>query len=238
MLRYPAKIQPDTVGFMVSFRDIPEALSAGDTREHAESQAADALLAAMDFYFEDRRVVPSPSAPKKGELMISLPASVSAKVLVLNQMIQQHVAPGELARRMGSRKKDVNRIIDLGHTTKIDTIAAALASLGSELELSVRQTLNEKKFGSKGTAKKNASSPIPADGTIPHEVIELMTENGWSIVRAWREYLGITQADMAARLNIQHPSYLAMEAPDARPRRATRERLAEALGVQYDQLNV
>lgn len=63
MLRYPAKIAPDTVGFMVTFRDIPEALSAGQTREEAEAMAADALLVAMDFYFEDRRPVPPPRRP-------------------------------------------------------------------------------------------------------------------------------------------------------------------------------
>lgn len=138
MLRYPAKIEPDTVGFMVTFRDIPEALSAGETREEAEAMAADALLVAMDFYFEDRRPVPPPSAPVGDEVMVALPASASAKVLLLNEMLAQHVTPSELARRMDTRKQEVNRIIDLGHATKIDTIAAALSSLGRELELTVR----------------------------------------------------------------------------------------------------
>jgi len=79
---------------------------------------------------------------------------------------------------------------------------------------------------------------IPADGTIPHEVVELMTGNGWSSVRAWREYLGITQTEMAARLGIRQPSYAAMEAPGARPRRATSERIAAALGVQLTQIDL
>lgn len=79
---------------------------------------------------------------------------------------------------------------------------------------------------------------IPADGTIPHEVILLMTENDWSIIRAWREYLGVTQTEMAARLDIRQPSYSAMEAPDAKPRKATRERIATALGLQFDQVDV
>lgn len=138
MLRYAAKIEPDTPGFLVTFRDIPEANSAGDTREEAEAMAADALLVAMDFYFEDRRPVPPPSEPVGDEVMVALPASVSAKVLLLNEMIAQGVTPSDLARRMDTRKQEVTRIIDLGHATKIDTIAAALASMGRELELSVR----------------------------------------------------------------------------------------------------
>jgi|GEM_PF-4652354 len=42
--------------------------------------AADALLTAMDFYFEDHRIVPEPSAPRRGEVLISLPASVFARL--------------------------------------------------------------------------------------------------------------------------------------------------------------
>jgi len=79
---------------------------------------------------------------------------------------------------------------------------------------------------------------IPVDGTIPHEVIVRMTENDCSIIRAWREYLGLTQTDMAARMGIRQPSYANMEAPGARIRRSTRERIAAALGVSFDQVDV
>jgi len=84
-----------------------------------------------------------------------------------------------------------------------------------------------------------ASDPrIPADGTIPHEVVELMVANDWSVIRAWREYLGITQTEMAARLGIRQPSYLAMEAVDAVPKRVTKQRIAKALGLLYSHIDV
>jgi len=79
---------------------------------------------------------------------------------------------------------------------------------------------------------------IPADGTIPHEVIVRMTESDCSIIRAWREYLGLTQTEIAARLGIRQPSYAGMEAPGARIRKSTRERIAAALGVAFDQVDV
>lgn len=53
MLSYPARIARDGEGFVVSFPDIPEALTGAPTREEAIVLAADALTAAMDFYFED-----------------------------------------------------------------------------------------------------------------------------------------------------------------------------------------
>jgi len=140
MLRYPAKIRPDTVGYYVTFRDIPEALTAGDTVEEAKKMAADALLVSMDFYFEDRRPVPPPSAPESDEVLIALPASVTAKIYVLNEMLAQQVSQTELARRLGIRKQEMTRIVDLHHATKIDTLAAALQAMGKSLELSVGGT--------------------------------------------------------------------------------------------------
>jgi antitoxin HicB len=137
MLSYPARLSRDGEGFMVSFPDIPEALTSGASREEALDMATDALTTAMDFYFEDRRPVPAPSRPKRGQVLIDLPASVSAKVLLLNEMLRQQVKPAELARRMNVRPQEVNRITTLRHPTKIDTISQALAVLGKRLDLSI-----------------------------------------------------------------------------------------------------
>lgn len=136
---YPAHFEKAPEGgFVVTFRDIPEAITQGDTDAEALEMATDALLVAMDFYFEDRRPVPPASPPRKGELMVALPASAWAKVLLLNEMLAQGVTPAELARRLGTRPQDVNRIVNLTHTTKIDTIGQALASLGKNMEVVIR----------------------------------------------------------------------------------------------------
>ena len=137
MLSYPARVARDGDGFVVSFVDIPEALTGAASREEALEMAADALITAMDFYFEDRRPVPAPSRLKRGQVLIDLPASISAKVLLLNEMLRQHVRPVELARRMHVRPQEVNRITTLSHPTKIDTISQALQAMGKRLELSI-----------------------------------------------------------------------------------------------------
>ena len=99
--------------------------------------AVDALTTAMDFYFEDRRAVPAPSAPKRGQVLVDLPPSVGAKVLLLNEMLAQGTRPADLARRMNVRPQEINRLTDLRHPTKIDTIAHALRAMGKRLEMSV-----------------------------------------------------------------------------------------------------
>ena len=84
MFMYPVTLTPDEAdgGFVVTFDDIPEAITQGDTEGEALAAAKDALESALDFYFEDKRAVPAPSKAKRGQNVIELPASLSAKVLL------------------------------------------------------------------------------------------------------------------------------------------------------------
>ena len=136
-MQYPAVIKADGDGWMVSFPDIPEALSAGNTYEEAIAMAKDALVSALEFYFDDKREIPEPSRVKKGQVAIELPASVAAKALLLNEMVRQKVRPAELARRMGTTAQEVNRLTQLTHTTKIDGIDNAMQALGKRLDIRV-----------------------------------------------------------------------------------------------------
>jgi antitoxin HicB len=135
-MRFPAKFtRAKEGGFVVTFPDIPEAITQGDNIDDAMHHAADALETALDFYFEEGRRVPMPSRPKRGQRLVELPASVSAKVLLLNEMIRQKVRPAELARRLRVTPQEVTRLIDLRHSTKIDGIAGALKALGKWMEI-------------------------------------------------------------------------------------------------------
>ncbi|MEO7128004.1 MAG: type II toxin-antitoxin system HicB family antitoxin [Rhodoferax sp.] len=135
MFSYPARVTRDGDGYLVTFPDIPEAMTGAKDRAEAIELAADALTTAMDFYFEDRRQVPLPSASKRGQVAIDLPPSVAVKVLLLNEMILQGKRPAELARLMHARPQEVTRLVDLHHPTKIDTVAVALLAMGKRLEL-------------------------------------------------------------------------------------------------------
>ncbi len=134
---YPAKFELEDGCYVVSFRDIPEALTQGYSLEEATEMAEDALQTAMDFYFEDNRPVPMPSQAQEGEHLISLPLSVWSKVLLLNTMLEQHISQTELAKRLHKPKQEVQRIVDLNHSTKIDTVIDALKALGKQPQLSI-----------------------------------------------------------------------------------------------------
>lgn len=130
---YPVKLRKDGKFFLVTFPDIPEAITQGNSREHALEMAKDALETAMEFYFEDRRPVPLPSQPKRGQAVVELAPSMAAKVLLLNEMLRQNVRPVELAQRIGTTRQEINRLTDLKHATKIDRIDEALRALGKRL---------------------------------------------------------------------------------------------------------
>lgn len=137
-MNYPARFEPDVNGgYSVTFRDIPEAITQGDTLEEARHEAAAALVTAMDFYFEDNRSVPAPSAAQPGEELVAMPVSVATKVTLLNLMLEQHKRPVDLARAMHVKPQEVTRIMNLHHATKIDTLASAFAALGRRLQVQV-----------------------------------------------------------------------------------------------------
>ena len=138
-MKFPVNLAPDkkSGGFVVTFPDVPEAITQGDTVEEALAMAEEALESALEFYFEDKRAVPPPSRPKRRQHVIELPASLSAKVLLLNEMVTQNIRPAELARRLNTTPQQVNRLTNLRHTTRIDGIAAALQVMGRRLEISV-----------------------------------------------------------------------------------------------------
>ena len=139
MFNYPVTLTHDAAdgGFVVTFADIPEAISQGETVAEAMKAAHAALETALDFYFDDKRAVPAPSKAAAGQAVIGLSASLSAKVLLLNEMIYQNIRPAELARRLGTRPQDVNRLTNLRHTTRIDSIAAALQAMGKQMDIRV-----------------------------------------------------------------------------------------------------
>ena len=75
-------------------------ITQGETLEEAIEMAEDALLTSMDFYFEDKRPVPMPSQPKRGEHLIELPPGVTAKVLLLNALLESRIKHSVLAKAL------------------------------------------------------------------------------------------------------------------------------------------
>ena len=73
MLQYAAKLTPclpEEGGYTVTFRDVPEAITDGETLEDALKYAAEALELALEHYLDERRMSPAPTPRQKGEYLI------------------------------------------------------------------------------------------------------------------------------------------------------------------------
>ena len=68
---------------------------------------------------------------------VALPALSVAKIGLYRAMREEGLGKAELARRLGRHLPQVDRILDLGHASRLDQVEAALHALGRELSVEV-----------------------------------------------------------------------------------------------------
>ncbi len=71
---------------------------------------------------------------------------------------------------------------------------------------------------------------------VPNEVVSLVFDKNLTPMQAWREYLGLTQAEVANRVGIAQATYAQMEKA-GKPRRTTIKKIAVAMGCSPEQLD-
>lgn len=137
-LDYPVILEPQPEGgFVVTFPDVPEAITQGEDEDEALLYAVDALETALSFYVEARRPLPGASRPEGAQKTVRPSALEAAKLGVYQAMVEQGVKKAELARRLGWHMPQVDRLFDLRHASRLDQLEAAARALGRRLEVRV-----------------------------------------------------------------------------------------------------
>ena len=137
MFDYPVVLTPDDGAVLVTFPDVPEAITQGADDAEALLYAVDALESALSFYVDARKPLPVPSKVKRGQRTVRPSVLECAKLGVYQAMIEQGVKKAELARRLGWNMPQVDRLFDLKHASRFDQIEAAARALGRHIEISV-----------------------------------------------------------------------------------------------------
>ena len=137
MFDYPVILTPDGDTVLVSFIDVPEAITFGADEDEALLQAVDALESALSFYVEARKPLPVASKARRGQRCVRPSALAGATLGVYQAMTEQGFKKAELARRLGWHKPQVNRLFDLRHACRLDWIDAAARMLGRSLDVRV-----------------------------------------------------------------------------------------------------
>ena len=136
---YPATLEPDENGTVIAQAvDVPEAVTVGNDDREALERLPDALVAALRGYLEDGRALPRPSRAKRGQQGAPLPPMAAAKLAIHQAMREAGVTQAALADRLGCDRRQVGRLLDLDHNSRLDQIVAALAAVGKRLVVDVQ----------------------------------------------------------------------------------------------------
>jgi antitoxin HicB len=90
-------------------------------------------------YVDDRRDIPKPSAGKRGFKMVTLPALTEAKLALYSAMRANRIGKAELARRLNCHLPQVDRLLDLMHSSRLDQLEAAFRVLGKRLDIQISE---------------------------------------------------------------------------------------------------
>jgi antitoxin HicB len=134
---YPVVLTEDAAdgGFVVTFPDLPEAITQGDGATDALFQAADALEEAVAGRIRRGDDIPAPSLPRPGLQVVPVPAQTAVKAALYLALRETGLSKVELAARLGCDEKEVRRLLDPRHPSKLPRLQAALAALGKRLAL-------------------------------------------------------------------------------------------------------
>src|SRR5665647_2223288 len=137
MLAYPIELTPDDNNtFLVTFADIPEAITFGETKEEALIYGLDALETILASFMDDKKRIPYPSPPA-GRPVVILPVVIAGKVILHNTLLEAGKRKADLARLLNLSPTVVDRLLSLRHKSKIEQIETALATFGKKLVVDV-----------------------------------------------------------------------------------------------------
>ena len=139
MYAYPVSLtqDPATQSWIVAARDLPLLHSAGDSQEEALQEAVFGLVTAIAIEVDERRPVPTGSPLQPGEYLVRVPLLVAMKAALHNAMIETGTRKADLARKLGQKPPQIDRLLDVGHSSRIETVELALRELNRSAVLTI-----------------------------------------------------------------------------------------------------
>ena len=138
---YPVLLTPvEEGGFVVTCRDLPEVITQGENEQDALRQASDAMEEAFAVRINDCLDFPQPSRRRRNELLVSPPAGMVAKAALYVAMREANVTKIDLAKRLGIDEREVRRLLDPHHGSRLPRIEAAIDSLGMRLRIELARS--------------------------------------------------------------------------------------------------
>jgi antitoxin HicB len=132
---YPVSLVPEeqSGGFVVTLPDFPEAITQGDSEEEALREAEDCLEEAVANRIMMNIALPEPRDPAPGQQVVCLPAPTAVKAAFYSVIRELNLSKVQLAAVLGVDEKEVRRLLDPYHPSKLNRIDELLRRLGKRL---------------------------------------------------------------------------------------------------------
>lgn len=139
MFRYPITVSFDdeTGEYEISYRDFTDLYSTALTEDDVELEAKDGLTAYIADLIESRIPVPGPSPAETDDITVHLPVLTCLKIALHNAMINTGTRKVDLARKLNQKGPQIDRLLDVEHASKVETLEQALYLLGYEVSVSI-----------------------------------------------------------------------------------------------------
>lgn len=136
---YRVVLTPDDVdgGYVVTCPDFPEMVTQGEDRADSLEQAADAIEEAVAGRLRRGESIPPPASPGDLQDAVPLRPVMAAKVALTQALRDSGMSRVKLADRLGCDEKEVRRLLDPRHPSKMPRLERALAVLGKALVVRV-----------------------------------------------------------------------------------------------------
>jgi antitoxin HicB len=135
---YPVELSAEgPSAFIVEFPDIPGILTCGRDVQNALYWARDALMVAIASFMDQRLDIPLPSIPTPDQYSVTLPSIVMMKVALYQGMREQGITEAQLSTKLKCDPKQVRRLLDLDHNTRLDQLERALRAVGKKVTVGI-----------------------------------------------------------------------------------------------------
>lgn len=141
MFNYPATshFDEESETYEITYRDFDNIHAVAYTEDDIELEASDILHVGLEEFISSKMPIPMPSEPQSGDFIVYLPPISCLKIALHNAMLTTKTKKADLARKMNLNSAQIERLLDINQTSKIDSLEQALYLLGYHIAISVHE---------------------------------------------------------------------------------------------------
>ncbi|MDM3811106.1 hypothetical protein O9501_02565 [Proteus mirabilis] len=141
MFNYPATshFDEESETYEITYRDFDNIHAVAYTEDDIELEASDILHVGLEEFISSKMPIPMPSEPQSGDFIVYLPPISCLKIALHNAMLTTKTKKADLARKMNLNSAQIERLLDINQTSKIDSLEQALYLLDYHIAISVHK---------------------------------------------------------------------------------------------------